>query len=149
VQRLAKALRELGVQRGDRIALMAENGPHWPTVDFATLCIGGVLAPGSPPLLPEGAAYIVNDSGAKVLFVQGEARMQSLLALRREMPHLEQVVRIDGAAGEGFTSLPALLERGAGADRAAFEAEAKKARPEDLATFIYTSGTTGNPKGVM
>jgi long-chain acyl-CoA synthetase len=149
VQRLAKALQELGVERGDRVALMAENGPHWPTIDFATLCMGGVLVPVYPTLLPEGAAYIVSDSGAKVLFVQGEARLQSLLALRRDMPHLEQVVRIDGAAGEGFTSLATLLERGAGADRAAFEAEAKRARPEDLATFIYTSGTTGNPKGVM
>ncbi|MDQ2939821.1 MAG: AMP-binding protein, partial [Actinomycetota bacterium] len=150
VQRLAKALRELGVARGDRVALMADNGPHWPVVDFATLCMGGVLVPIYPTLLPEGAAYIVNDSGAKVLFVQGEARMQSLVALKSEMPNLQHVVRVDGAAGvEGLTTLEALLARGAGVAAAAFEAEAKKAQPDDLATFIYTSGTTGNPKGVM
>ena len=149
VQRLAKALAELGVVRGDRVALMADNGPHWPTVDFASLCMGAVLVPVYPTLLPEGAAYIVNDSGAKVLFVQGEGRLQSLLALRQQMPQLQHVVRVDGSAGEGFTCLDALLERGAGADRAAFEAEARKAQPDDLATFIYTSGTTGNPKGVM
>ena len=149
VQRLAKALRELGVERGDRVALMAENGPHWPAIDFATLCSGAVLVPIYPTLLPDGAAYIVNDSGAKVLFVQGDARLEPLLALRGDMPQLQHVVRIDGAAGEGFTNLDSLLERGSGADRAAFEAEAKKAQPDDLATFIYTSGTTGNPKGVM
>src|ERR1700728_2264433 len=50
VRRLAKALAELGVKPGDRVALMAENGPHWPTVDFATLCIGGVLVPIYPTL---------------------------------------------------------------------------------------------------
>jgi long-chain acyl-CoA synthetase len=149
VQRLAKALRKLGVGRGDRVALMAENGPHWPVIDFAALCSGAVLVPIYPTLLPDGAAYIANDSGSKVLFVQGQERLDGLLALRRDMPQLQHVVRIDGAAGEGFTSLDALLERGAGADRAAFEAEAKKAQPDDLATFIYTSGTTGNPKGVM
>jgi len=70
----------------NRVALMADNGPHWPTIDFATLCMGGVLVPVYPTLLPEGAAYIVNDSGAKVLFVQGEARLRALLALRHEMP---------------------------------------------------------------
>jgi long-chain acyl-CoA synthetase len=149
VRRLSRALQALGVARGDRVALMADNGPHWPLVDFATLCMGGVLVPVYPTLLPEGAAYIVNDSGAKVLFVQGEERLRSLLALRQEMPHLQQVVSIDGAAGEGYSTLEAVLARGEGADVATFETEARKARPEDLATFIYTSGTTGNPKGVM
>jgi long-chain acyl-CoA synthetase len=149
VQRLAKALAQLGVVRGDRVALMAENGPHWPTVDFASLCMGAVLVPVYPTLLAEGAAYIVNDSGAKVLFIQGEQRTRDLLALRQQMPQLQHVVRIDGAPAGGLTSLDALLGQGAGADAAAFEAEARKAKPEDLATFIYTSGTTGNPKGVM
>src|SRR5262245_59723423 len=58
VRRLAKALGARGVARGDRVALMAENGPHWPTIDFATLCAGGVLVPIYPTLLPDQAAYI-------------------------------------------------------------------------------------------
>ena len=53
VRRLSKALLELGVERGDRVALMSENGPHWPTVDFATLCAGAVLVPVYPTLLPD------------------------------------------------------------------------------------------------
>jgi long-chain acyl-CoA synthetase len=153
VQRLANALQQMGVQRGDRVALMADNGPHWPLVDFATLCSGGVLVPIYPTLLPEGASYIVQDSGAKVLFVHGRERLRGLMALRGEMTSVEQVVLIDdggGAeAGDGWTTLPAVLESGAGKDRAWLEAEARKATPADLATFIYTSGTTGNPKGVM
>ena len=151
VQRLSKALQELGVARGDRVALMAENGPHWPVVDFATLCMGGIVVPIYPTLLPKDAAYIVNDSGAKVVFVQGRERLDGMLAHRASTPSVQHVVLIDDAAqaGEGYTTLEAVLERGAGVDLAAFEAEARKAKPEDLATFIYTSGTTGNPKGVM
>ena len=70
VQKLAKALVDLGLRRGDRVALMSENGPHWPTVDFATLCAGGVLVPIYPTLLPDQAAYIANDCGAKIVFAE-------------------------------------------------------------------------------
>ena len=78
VHRLAKALIDLGVERGDRVALMAENGPHWPVVDFATLCIGAVLVPVYPTLTPDQAAYIVQNSEAKVVFAEGDERMQGL-----------------------------------------------------------------------
>ena len=70
VRRLSKALRELGVERGDRVALMSENGPHWPMVDFAALCAGAALVPIYPTLLPDQAAYIANDCGAKVVFAE-------------------------------------------------------------------------------
>jgi long-chain acyl-CoA synthetase len=151
VQRLAHALQAMGVAKGDRVALMADNGPHWPLVDFATLGMGGVLVPIYPTLLPEGAAYIVQDSGSKVLFVQGRERLDGLLALRGDMPTVEHIVFIDenGQPGSDHTTLAAVLERGAGADPASFETVARQATPADLATFIYTSGTTGNPKGVM
>ena len=72
VRRLAKALQEFGVQKGDRVALMAENGPHWPTVDFATLCSGAALVPIYPTLTPDQAAYIVHDCGAETVFVEGD-----------------------------------------------------------------------------
>ena len=67
VRRLSKALRDLGVEKGDRVALMSENGPHWPTVDFATLCAGAVLVPIYPTLLPDQSTYIARNCGAKAI----------------------------------------------------------------------------------
>jgi long-chain acyl-CoA synthetase len=150
VRRLAKALKELGVTRGDRVALMAENGPHWPTIDFASLAIGAATVPIYPTLLPEGAAYVARDSGARVLFIDGRERYESLLALAGEMPAVEHYVLIDGESGSsGVTTIADLFARGAGVDATEFESWARTAQPDDLATLIYTSGTTGDPKGVM
>jgi long-chain acyl-CoA synthetase len=150
VRRLSKALLELGVKPGDRVALMSENGPHWPTVDFATLCIGAVLVPIYPTLLPDQAAYIANNCGAKVVFAETAAHLEGLLSHANELPEVRQFVLIKGEVGDPrVTTLAALLEKGAGYDVEDFERRAGAVRPEDLATFIYTSGTTGTPKGVM
>jgi long-chain acyl-CoA synthetase len=148
VRRLAKALHGLGIQRGDRVALMSENGPHWPTVDFATLCVGGVLVPIYPTLLPEQASYIAGNCGAKVVVAETTAHLEGFLA--GELPEVRHFVLIRGTSTDPrVISLADLLERGAGVDPAWFEREARTARPDDLATLIYTSGTTGTPKGVM
>jgi len=150
VRQLAKALIESGIRPGDRVALMAENGPDWPTVDFATLAIGAALVPIYPTLLPEGAAYVARDSGSRILFVQGAARLAGLLAVRDQMPSVERIVLLGSAAPQaGAESLEAFRARGAGVTRAEFDAWCERPRPEDLATLIYTSGTTGDPKGVM
>ena len=149
VRGLAKALSDLGVRRGDRVALMAENGPHWPTVDFAVLAIGAAHVPIYPTLLPEQAAYIVQDSSAKVLLVQGAERLQGLLEHRAEMASVEHVVAIGCEPPAGARGFVDLIESGRGWSQADLEAECRQAKPQDLATLIYTSGTTGNPKGVM
>jgi long-chain acyl-CoA synthetase len=150
VRRLAKALLGLGVQPGDRVALMSESGPHWPTVDFATLCMGGVLVPIYPTLLPEQATYIAKDCGAKVVFAETAAHLDGLLAHAAELPEVRHYVLIKGETSDPrVTTFAALLEQGAGYDAEDFDRRARAVRPEDLATFIYTSGTTGTPKGVM
>ncbi len=150
VRRLAKGLVDAGIRPGDRVALMAENSPQWAAIDFAALCVGAALVPIYPTLLPEGAAYVARDSGSRILFVQGQARLDGLLAMRGQMPSVERLVAIDGDAGasavEKFEDFAA---RGNGVEAAWFEVQARQARPEDLATLIYTSGTTGDPKGVM
>jgi long-chain acyl-CoA synthetase len=148
VHRLAKALVDAGVERGDRVGLMAENGPHWPIVDFASVCIGAVLVPVYPTLTPEQAAFIVNDSGAKIVFAEGDERYEGLQGQKGSMPNLEELVLIGGGI-PGATTLDQLFERGEGADADEFRQRAALNQPDDLATFIYTSGTTGNPKGVM
>ncbi|HEY4596112.1 MAG TPA: long-chain fatty acid--CoA ligase, partial [Thermoanaerobaculia bacterium] len=148
VRRLSKALRDLGVEKGDRVALMSENGPHWPTVDFATLCAGAVLVPIYPTLLPDQSTYIARNCGAKVVVAETTAHLNGLLS--EELPDVQQFVLIKGeVSNPRVITLDKLIEKGAGVDVADFEARARSIQPDDLATFIYTSGTTGTPKGVM
>jgi long-chain acyl-CoA synthetase len=148
VRRLSKALRELGVEKGDRVALMSENGPHWPTVDFATLCAGAVLVPIYPTLLPDQSIYIAGNCGAKVVVAETPSHLEGLLS--QELPDVRQFVLIKGESSDKrVIPLDQLIERGAGVDVEDFEARARAVQPDDLATFIYTSGTTGTPKGVM
>ena len=150
VRRLSKALQDLGVGHGDRVALMSENGPHWPTADFATLCIGGVLVPIYPTLLPEQSSYIARDCGAKVVIAETASHLEGLLAHAETLTGVRQFVLIKGTSADPrVVSFEALLEKGAGVDANRFEQQARAVRPDDLATFIYTSGTTGTPKGVM
>jgi long-chain acyl-CoA synthetase len=150
VRSLACALDRWGVEPGDRVALMAENGPHWPTIDFAALALGAASVPVYATLLPEGAAYVVRDSGARVLFVQGRERLEGLLAIRDQMPSVERVVAIGvDSPPEGVATIESALAEGACVEEAEFDRWLGRARPGDLATLIYTSGTTGDPKGVM
>ncbi len=150
VRRLAKAFEDLGVQPGDRIALMSENGPHWATVDFAALCIGAVLVPIYPTLLPDQSSYIAKDCGAKVVVAETTQHLDGLLAHADTMTEVRQFVLIKGDSSDPrVVGLADLFERGAGADPVRFEEKARAVKPDDLATFIYTSGTTGTPKGVM
>ncbi|PYQ60506.1 MAG: long-chain fatty acid--CoA ligase [Acidobacteria bacterium] len=148
VRRLSKALRDLGVEKGDRVALMSENGPHWPTIDFATLCAGAVLVPIYPTLLPDQSTYIARNCGAKVVVAETTAHLNGLFS--EELPDVKQFVLIKGESSDPrVITLDKLIEKGAGVDVADFEARARSIQPDDLATFIYTSGTTGTPKGVM
>ena len=153
VRRVARALERWGIAPGDRVALMADNGPHWPVVDFATLCRGAATVPVYPTLLPDQAAYVIADSGAKAAFVHRRSMLADLLARRGELPAVERFVLIEGEAGgdagESVTTLAAALEAGADADPDRFEAAARAVADDDLASLVYTSGTTGKPKGAM
>lgn len=149
-RRLAKALHDLGVRPGDRVGLMSENAPHWPAIDFAILSLGAVNVPIYPTLLPDQAAFIANDCGAKILFLETQEHLDGLLGERAKTPAVEHWIAIRGSSSDPrVTPYKALLERGAGVDPAWFEERARSPKPDDLATLIYTSGTTGKPKGVM
>ena len=149
VLRIAAALEGLGVKRGDRVGLMADNGLHWPTIDFASLCLGAVVVPIYPTLTPDQAAYVANDCGAEVVMIEARERLDGMLGERSDMPKVRRFVLIGGDAPEGVSSYAELLAATEPMPRAELERRANEVRPEDLATFIYTSGTTGNPKGVM
>jgi long-chain acyl-CoA synthetase len=152
VEELSMGLRSLGVEKGDKVALLSENRPEWAFVDLATLCAGAVDAPIYSTLPPAQVLYILKDSEAKVAFVSNPVQARKLAEIRDQAPLLQHVVRFDANDLPGMLSLEEVRARGREAlakDPNGVRARAGEARPEDLATLIYTSGTTGDPKGVM
>jgi len=153
VRAIAAALRSYGFARGDRIALLAENRPEWAWCDYAFLCSGILTVPVYPTLPANQVAFIVRHAGCRLLFVSTQAQLEKVLEAKREIPELERVVVFDDVTSTdpSVMKLSAFLEHGNAhlPPEAEFRAEAKKAKPEDVATLIYTSGTTGEPKGVM
>ena len=111
------------------------------------------MAPIYATLTPTQVLYILNDSGAKVIFVSEPAQATKLAEIRTQAPQLEHVIRMDEAAGRGRAvpgGGPAARARGPGPRTAGACGDAQpRCEPGDLATLIYTSGTTGDPKGVM
>jgi long-chain acyl-CoA synthetase len=154
IRRVSHGLKAIGIQRGDRVAIISENRPEWSIADFACLTSGVTDVPLYPSLPAEQIGYPIRDSGAVAIFVSTEAQAAKVAAVRSEIPAIKTVIVFDAsAAHHGDLTFDALEKLGAAGDspaRAAeFRAEALRVQPNDLATIIYTSGTTGEPKGVM
>lgn len=148
VRKLALGLVDLGVEKGDKVSILANTRPEWTYFDFAALSIGATVVPIYQTNSPEECQYVLENSDAKVVVVEDEEQMEKIRAIRDRLPLLEQVVRMTGA-GEGAISLDELASRGAGRDAAEWERRWSDVAPEDICTFIYTSGTTGPPKGCV
>src|SRR5467141_4508892 len=89
---LSTAFVELGVKPGDRAGLFSANRPEWHTADFAITGAGGVTVPVYFHESPDRMTYILKHCGAKVVFVAGATQLQKLLAVRKELPELEQII---------------------------------------------------------
>jgi long-chain acyl-CoA synthetase len=155
VRAVALGLSALGVKRGDRVALLSENRPDWSVVDLAILSLGAVNVPIYTTQAPEQVRYILEDSGARVLFVSGKKVFRHARPGIVPVEGLERVVFFDtdaATAHEGALTLFELEQTGAALDAASpevFDRALQAVGAGDLATIIYTSGTTGEPKGVM
>jgi long-chain acyl-CoA synthetase len=155
VRHVALGLDDIGVRRGDRVALLSENRPEWSIVDLAILSVGAVNVPIYTTQAVEQVRFILEDSGARLLFVSGRRVFKHARPGIDGVPALEGMVFFDADAApqvEGAMSLDELERRGREreeADPLACGALLAPGGDEDLATIIYTSGTTGEPKGVM
>ncbi|MBI9077485.1 MAG: long-chain fatty acid--CoA ligase [Desulfatibacillum sp.] len=155
VEEACCGLMDLGVKNGDRVALMAHTCPEWMQADYGILCAGAITVCVYPSLSTAELAFLIKDSGAKILFVQDGENLAKALEAWADMPHLEKVVVLQGeTAGDD----PRILDFGAlrtmGANvRAkeprAFEFRWKSVSLDDPMTIVYTSGTTGRPKGAV
>jgi long-chain acyl-CoA synthetase len=155
VRHLSLGLHELGVRRGDRVALLSESRPEWTMVDLATLGCGAALVPIYPNLTADQTAYVLRDADARICVVSTAAQLAKMAALRADLPALERFVVIDpgeedlGGAAVSLAEVEALGAERDGREPGLAERLADAVNEDDLATLIYTSGTTGQQKGVM
>lgn len=145
---VACALKQWNIGKGDRVAILSENRPEWTIADFACLLIGAVVVPIYTTLTDEQAAYILRDSGARVVFVSTEKQLGKVNNVRNQTS-VEKSVVMDAVETAHAFHMQRLMHDGPQRRDPQFDAAARSCAPEDLATIIYTSGTTGVPKGAM
>jgi long-chain acyl-CoA synthetase len=146
VARWQAALEKDGVKAGDRVAVMLRNCPEWVMFDQAALGLGLVVVPLYTQDRAENVAYIVNDSGCRVLLIEGAEQWQGLSEVKGLLASLVRILTVNPVPNAGEPRLRSLgewLPDQGGATRHV------PRDPKALATIVYTSGTTGRPKGVM
>lgn len=153
-ENIALGLYSLGLRKGDRAAILAANSPEWTLADAGCQFSGVIDVPIYTTLAKDGVCYIINDSSAKVFFLQDKETYERLDKIFPECKSIEKLVFFDaeGIDLENAVSLAELEKSGEKlkSDRPELVEELKQAiEPSDVATLIYTSGTTGEPKGVM
>ncbi|HEV7897225.1 MAG TPA: long-chain fatty acid--CoA ligase [Planosporangium sp.] len=149
---IAAGLHELGVRLEDRVAILANTRVEWVLADLGVMCAGAATTTVYPTTEAEDAAFIVRDSGSKVVIAENAEQAAKLKDA--DLPDLAAIVVIDGEPGDADVSALTLAEL----ERRGNELLAKQSGlieeivagigPDHLATVIYTSGTTGRPKGV-
>lgn len=155
VRDLSLALRSLGLERGDRAAIISATRYEWALLDFAMVMAGVVSVPVYDSLTADQIAYILRDAGAHAAFVADADQVAKLVEAANQMPDLKHVIPFDPIDTPDvpfeLISWESFEARGRGEAHLhdGYEAYARKTSPDDLATLIYTSGTTGPPKGVM
>ena len=150
VDAIARAFAGFGLRRGDRVALMAPNGPFWAAVDLAALRLGLVVVPLYPDQSDADVRYILEDSAPALVCAQGRPVAGKLTRVLEDIPSAPPTA----VHGAGDTPGPPLhvwdwlLAYGEGMDEETVSRRAKAVNRSHLATLVYTSGTTGWPKGV-
>ncbi|MDR3610288.1 MAG: long-chain fatty acid--CoA ligase [Ignavibacteriaceae bacterium] len=155
-ENFALGLAALGVKRGDKIAIMAENRPKWVFSDMAILCLGAIDVPLYPSLTAESVQFILNNSESKGMIVSNKFQLNKVLKIKPYCPYLKFIIIMNEKDIipdiHKLYTFREIQEMGDifGKNHAGYLKESiKKVKEDDLCTIIYTSGTTGEPKGVM
>jgi long-chain acyl-CoA synthetase len=149
---LAAGLLALGLTNEQRVAIICSTRYEWILADLAVMCSGGATTSVYPSTEQDDVAFIVADSGSRVVIAEDADQLAKLRASREKLPDVQKVVLIDGEGdGDWVMSWRELARLGADHLRehpAAVDTVIASIHPDHLATLIYTSGTTGRPKGV-
>lgn len=149
VRCLTLGLSELGVKKGDAVALISENRPEWAVADLAILHAGAVSVALFPTLPTEQVSYSLTDSGSRVVILSNKNQLEKVLNWMGRAPTGKVVIMMDNMDGDnpGVLDFTEVLGRGSQAAEAGFNKLLQSVSPSDRAGIIYTSGTTGDPVG--
>jgi long-chain acyl-CoA synthetase len=158
---IAHYLSQLGLKKGDKVAIISNTRPEWLEADLAVLSLGGVVVSVYQSLLAIDIGYIIYDSGAKIVFAENDEQVEKLQFLAKnkiEIPgtedrdpcaaliNIEHIITFEESKyANEVTTLNFILEKTNTLDKLDFSSINR----QDLAALVYTSGTTGPPKGVM
>lgn len=151
----ARGLRKAGMQPGDRVAIFSENRAGWVIADLGIQSAQGISVPIYATNTGTQAAYVINHSGSKIVFVSDRHQYEKLLAVRDQIPQVEMVISFERFLGERNLPVHTLYQLSEisypiqDKEKQQIEDQIDLIDSEDLITVIYTSGTTGIPKGVM
>jgi len=148
VATLARVLKQWGMHKGDRVAILSENRPEWMIADFACVTTGIIDVPIYATLTADQTLYLLQNSGARVIFVSTLEQLRKVQSIRAQTA-LEKIVVMDDISEINVIPMWSLINSASQEDDPEFDEEAHRITPDDLATLIYTSGTTGTSKGVM
>ncbi len=155
VDETAAALAAEGVERGDKVAILANSRMEWCVADLANFTLGAVTVPIYQSNLPDEVEYILDHSGAKIVFVEDGEQLSKVQQIRGAVPAVTRAIQFTGKVRSDDEFVRALDRfRDAGreymdAHPGILEERLDAVTREDMATIVYTSGTTGRPKGAV
>jgi long-chain acyl-CoA synthetase len=150
VSEIARGLLDLGIEKGDRVGILANTRPEWTYVDFAISAAGGTVVPVYPPNSPKECEWVVGNSEARAIVCEDSSQVAKIVAVRDNLPNLETMIVIDPSGDVAdAVALDDVRERGRAVEPARLEERTASVGRDDAFTFIYTSGTTGPPKGCV
>jgi long-chain acyl-CoA synthetase len=150
VSEVARGLIDLGIGRGDRVAILGNTRPEWTYANLGILAAGAASVSVYQTNSPEECHYVLDHSESRAVFVEDGEQLAKVREIESDLPALEFVIVMapDGDIGDAI-ALDDLRRRGAARDQAELDERSAGVTPEDPCVFIYTSGTTGPPKGVI
>ncbi len=149
VRLFGRAMMRVGIEKGDRVAIMSPNAPEWVYCDLGAMAAGGLSVPVYHTEGLDTILHILKDSGSRLLFIHSALIAKDILARRDELPQLKKIVLLyDDEATMGVQTLADFLTGGDEVPFEELERRLVQTGAEEIATIVYTSGTTGAPKGV-
>jgi long-chain acyl-CoA synthetase len=147
IDEIALGLVALGIEPGDRVAVLSDTRMDWTQSSYAISAAGGVVVPVYPTNSPRECEWVLGNSGTRAVICEDAGQVEKVDAVRDKLDALEHVISI--VPGAGDLSLAELRERGADLERSELSRRQSAVGRDDPYTIIYTSGTTGPPKGVV